>query len=381
MKRVIHIISCQKGISGGEIVLLRWLNLINDYNIVISSGDENIFKLCLSKLIHNNFVSTIKPLKAFNRFIGIFTLPTKFIISIYKIVNINPKSDLYIANGLGALPYAVFSGLITRKPIIYIHYHPFFLKKSFRTYMLKILAFFCYRIICVSHAIMESLISVGISPKKCVCIYNGLDINEFDCIPVGYISDSRLEIGIVAAIEPWKGHEIICNAIRLLRSKSYDSTMIRLHIFGSPFPHSKEGNELNKTLKTWIRDNHLEDQILWHGRIDNIHMIYSMIDVLVNCSTSPEPLGTTIYEAMSAGKIACATNIGGNPEIITNNVDGFLFEPNNSCKLANLIEDIFKRRHSLCYIKSNAKLKVNSMFHINNTLNQYLFEIKNAIAS
>lgn len=49
--------------------------------------------------------------------------------------------------------------------------------------------------------------------------------------------------------------------------------------------------------------------------------------MLLHCSTSPEPFGRVIVEAMAAGTPVIAARDGGVPEIITDGVDGFLAPP------------------------------------------------------
>ena len=55
--------------------------------------------------------------------------------------------------------------------------------------------------------------------------------------------------------------------------------------------------------------------------------VFSDLSVLLHCSTSPEPFGRVIVEAMAAGTPVIAARDGGVPEIITDGVDGFLAPP------------------------------------------------------
>jgi len=63
----------------------------------------------------------------------------------------------------------------------------------------------------------------------------------------------------------------------------------------------------------------------------------------------------TVYEAMSHGKVVVASSVGGIPEIIGNQKNGFLFEPNNVQDLVNKITDAIDLVLSGKHIKKQQK--------------------------
>jgi glycosyltransferase involved in cell wall biosynthesis len=68
------------------------------------------------------------------------------------------------------------------------------------------------------------------------------------------------------------------------------------------------------------------------------------VDVVVNCSISPEPFGRVIVEAQLAGKPVIATKGGGPSEIIEDRVTGILVSPNNAGELASAIKELLENR-------------------------------------
>ena len=48
------------------------------------------------------------------------------------------------------------------------------------------------------------------------------------------------------------------------------------------------------------------------------------MDVVLHCSTRPEPFGRTVIEAMSLAKPVVASNGGAIPELIENNISGLI---------------------------------------------------------
>lgn len=75
---------------------------------------------------------------------------------------------------------------------------------------------------------------------------------------------------------------------------------------------------------------------------------------IVLCTSLWENYPTVILEAMSAGKIVIATNVGGIPEIITNNKNGFLIPAKNPAALAKKIIKVYEHKN-IGEIKNAAK--------------------------
>ena len=64
------------------------------------------------------------------------------------------------------------------------------------------------------------------------------------------------------------------------------------------------------------------------------------LDILVLPSTSPEPFGLVVLEAMASGKPVVATAHGGPLEIITDGACGRLVPPGDPAALAVAIEQL-----------------------------------------
>jgi len=77
-------------------------------------------------------------------------------------------------------------------------------------------------------------------------------------------------------------------------------------------------------------------RVILPGFRGDIHNYYQAIDIVVLPSLK-EGLPTTIIEAMACGKAIVATDVGGIPEVITDDTNGLLVEPRDS---ASLIESI-----------------------------------------
>ena len=85
--------------------------------------------------------------------------------------------------------------------------------------------------------------------------------------------------------------------------------------------------------------------------------IFEYSDILVVPSIY-ENCPTIILEAMGSGKIVVASRVGGIPEIIENNYNGFLFEKGNSKELAQILVKILEKTVDISQIQKNARKTV-----------------------
>lgn len=88
--------------------------------------------------------------------------------------------------------------------------------------------------------------------------------------------------------------------------------------------------------------------VRWLGFQRNVSPVVAAADVLVHCSTHPEPFGLVILEAMACGTAVVSANRGAPTEIIEHGRTGLLLPPNDVSALAQgvyrLIEDDEQRQ-------------------------------------
>ena len=112
-----------------------------------------------------------------------------------------------------------------------------------------------------------------------------------------------------------------------------------------------------------VSKNSLQEKIKFHGwqTQNEILEIMNEISILVLPSYQ-ETLPVTIAEAMAAGKIVIATNVGGISEMIEDKVSGFLFEKGNKKQLESLLRMIQDKKQIRKRISLIAKDKAEKMF-------------------
>ena len=87
----------------------------------------------------------------------------------------------------------------------------------------------------------------------------------------------------------------------------------------------------------------LKDKIFFTGRVSHLDVLgyFKGGDVFV-LNTAYEGLSHVILESLAMGIPIVTTNIGGNPEVIREGVDGLLFPPNNGNELLGAIQKLIQ---------------------------------------
>jgi len=108
-------------------------------------------------------------------------------------------------------------------------------------------------------------------------------------------------------------------------------------------------------------------------KLDHKNMLLEMQRAnLVLLPSLIEGISISILESMSLGKIVATTSVGGNPEIIKDRVNGFLFKPKSTDSIIKTIDKISKiGLENKKVISKNAILTVSKKFDINIMLKQY----------
>jgi L-malate glycosyltransferase len=174
----------------------------------------------------------------------------------------------------------------------------------------------------------------GIPESRISVIYNGLDeVDDFghestildDSIPPG-----APVIGIVANLRPVKRHADLIKAFARVKKTV---PVAHLVIAG-------EG-DLHQSLQELATSEGVADSTHFMGRVEAVEKIIRRFTVGVLCSES-EGLSNAIMEYLREGKPVVCTNVGGNPELITDEQNGFLYPVGNEDVLVDRLVRILK---------------------------------------
>lgn len=129
--------------------------------------------------------------------------------------------------------------------------------------------------------------------------------------------------GILARLEPYKGHLYILEAAKLLKD---EGRQIKVLIAGT--------GGFESELRRAVDQMGLQEQVAFLGFVDQVGPLLSILDVQLNASYGTETSSLSILEGMSMGLPAVVSSYGGNPWLIDDGEDGLIFPNRDSAALA-----------------------------------------------
>ncbi len=349
MKKILYIIT-QSELGGAQRnVLDLTRSLKNEYEIIVAAGPDGggLF----FEMLEKNNISCIR-LKYLRRAINPFNDWLAF-CEIKKLLKTEKPDILHLhsskAGILGSVAAKKMRGGGAK--IIYTVHGAVFeasfnpLLRRIFLWLEKFTARFKDKIICVSANDKKLWLKYQAAPEeKLTVIHNGVDFGTMEFLPRaaareylfglsaplfaaarGSGSDLKI-IGTIANFYPEKGLEyFILAAETILKQKQKN---IIFTIIG-------DGSQ-RELLEAMIKEHSLEKSFVLAGTIPNASKYLKALDVFV-LSSIKEGLPYTILEAMAAQLPIVASWIGGLPEMIKNETNGFLVLPRNPEMLAEKI--------------------------------------------
>lgn len=255
-----------------------------------------------------------------------------WINKVYKLIK-EEKPDLIFTHGLyGPIIIEVtkfFHPSIRKIPMI-VSFHGLynpptkktaFIAETFNNLMAWICKYRAKGIVIVSKYAGEFLLSKKINPKKLFVVYNGLKDSIIDTLPVK-LPDNITKLIFVGRIDEIKGLEYLLKAISEI--KNCTDKKLCLYIIGDG-PLTEELKNLTKRLK-------IEELVEFIGYKNNITSWLNACDIFVLPSLQ-ENHSIALLEAMRSGKAIICTDIGGNPETVTNEKEALLVPSRDSKSL------------------------------------------------
>ena len=195
------------------------------------------------------------------------------------------------------------------------------------------------RLIVPSESIAHKVSSEGRAGARFAVIPNGVDLSRFSTpVPRCGLRDEfgipheALIIGVVARLEPEKGHRHLIAAMPAILAAAPDAWLV---IVG-------EGSEAD-ALKAQAAalGTATARRVIFTGRREDISAVTADLTVAVVPSLR-EAQGISILEAMARRRPVVATEVGGIPEVITDGVDGLLVPPADPAGLAMAIGSLLR---------------------------------------
>lgn len=197
------------------------------------------------------------------------------------------------------------------------------------------------RVIVVSRSVeREVFLNQGLQGEKIVQIYNAEPGPEFHpgITPVSFREEFNIQphekvVTLVAKIREAKGHENFIRSAAIVLESMPETIFF---VVGGELesPHHQRFAQQVKALPEELS---IADRVIFTGYRSDIPQVMAGSDVLVHCSTFPDPFPGVVLQGMAVGKPIVASNTGGPKEQIEHGVSGMLCDPESPRALAQEI--------------------------------------------
>lgn len=143
-----------------------------------------------------------------------------------------------------------------------------------------------------------------------------------------------LRLLYLGRIAKWKAPHIAVEALARLRKLGVDATLTIAG--GIHFGEAAYGERLARMAAA-------EPGVELRGHIDDVRELLRSHDVLAHCSTTPEPFGQVIVQALHQGVPVVATNAGGPVDVLQGAPISLLYPPGDGVALAETISRVVMR--------------------------------------
>lgn len=221
------------------------------------------------------------------------------------------------------------------------------------------------RICSTSHIMKEEIKKY--TNKEIVIIPFGIDLNVFKPLPAPHIfKENDIVVGTVKALEKKYGIEYLIEAFSILR-KRVGEYPLKLMIVGK--------GSLEARLKAKVKSLGIENETVFTGFIlpSEIPFYQNALSIAVFPSIdNSESFGVAAVEAMACEKPVIASDVGGLPEVIENNVTGLLVPPTNTEELAQAMEILVRDEQLRIKLGKQGRERVKKLYNWKDNLDSMI---------
>jgi glycosyltransferase involved in cell wall biosynthesis len=351
---ILHLID-SAGVSGGERYLLDLIKHSNEiFEHIVVLPYSGPFELMLKDRGYRYVIIGLAHKNA---------LPS--ILALTKCINKN-KVDIIHTHGFRANFYGRIAGMLGKiRDVSTIHVSlydyvdtPFLIRQVYILFE-RMLSFKTSKFICISKAMANDMIRLGVGENKISLIHNGVDLDRF--FPRLVLEEKKRELGVATGVPvigtigrmvTEKGQIYLIEALKYLKTEWKDLKC--LFVGDGP---------LRSQLMQMARDFGIEEMCIFTGIREDIEDIYPILDIFVLPSIR-EPFGLVLLEAMATEVPVIATASGGPLDIIRSGINGILVPPKDSSALANAVIIVLNNKELARTMGLAARKKVEQEFSV-----------------
>ncbi len=182
----------------------------------------------------------------------------------------------------------------------------------------------------ISRYVANTIVNEFKVPKESIkIIYNGVNTARFQRVRKS-LPSSETKIIYVGRLIEGKGVQIILEALKKLPQ----NIEYKFYIVGN----GSYKNNLENICEQYCLNQHVE----FLGSRDNVEDFIQKSDIFIHVPILEEGFGITIVEAMAGGLICIGSESGGIPEIIDDQINGYLVPKCDSDALAEKLKSVIQ---------------------------------------
>jgi len=273
--------------------------------------------------------------------------------------------DIIYANSQKAFVVAALAAAICRRPMVWrlrdildaSHF-----STSLRHLAVGLANAQAARVIVNSAATGRAFALAGGDAARVCVAYPGIDDAPFRAVPPAQVNSLRADlnagtaplIGLFGRLSSWKGQMLFVEAIARLPNAV--GVIVGAALFGE--------DAFVAALRARVVALGVSDRIRFLGFRKDIPALMRAMDVIVHCSTSPEPFGRVVVEGMLAGRPVLASAAGGVLEIIRHGQTGWLFQQGSIAELERNLREILGNPENTAAVAAAGQLFARKTFTV-----------------
>jgi len=287
----------------------------------------------------------------------------RFIFQLARYIK-EKKPDIVHLHSLGALlEVAIALSFFSRSTFVVTchghlsHYSKNGFKRMLRR-LIEIPAFLSVdRIVTVSEELKK--IFPRFVSNKVTTIYNGVHVE----VKTTDDASNQDVINLIYAgrLAKVKNLGTVIHAIKLIEDQL--TVTLRFQIFG--------GGPEEENLKCLVSDLRVKSEINFIGYVDDVRSYYKNGHIFI-LPSEYEGISIALLEAMAEALAVIVTNVGGNPEVVEQEISGIIFEYNDISGLADAIEKLAYNDNLRDQLRFNGFERVKTLFNIEVATWRYL---------
>jgi glycosyltransferase involved in cell wall biosynthesis len=298
---------------------------------------------------------------------------------IAKVAKLAQNYDLIYANTQKALVVGALASVFSRRPLVY-HLRdilsPDHFSRTNRYIAVTLANRFVSLVITNSKATQAAFIEAGGRAELTEVVYNGFEPDNYNIQEANSHQvrqqlglDRQFLVGHFSRLSPWKGQHILLEALAECPT-DVTALLVGDALFGE--------QDYVQYLHEQVAELGLEKRVRFLGFRSDIVPLMKACDLVAHTSTSPEPFGRVIIEAMLCGRPVVAAAAGGVVELVEIGKTGWLFSPGNSQQLAQIITTCRNQPDRAATIAHQAQIHATQRFELtatNQRISQLLYQV------